>query len=225
MANKFLHIPTYGASLWSLRLPHPMNKGSQGAIRVWKTDYSWAAKVFSISSYGLHKAAGQQVSMKYTSYIYGLQNGMGHDSVTKVLQSSRRPFTWKWPDLSKWWWFGCWIFPILILYLWLTQHLQRNARKKHKYNVDIGQIQQPNHHNFDKTGHFQINLQGNGLLEQIRTLVIDSKPIPLCRSWIYFVYFNEKKKTLADPEGLQNRSEMHHLSSQKLHKHAFQTYL
>ena len=40
------------------------------------------------------------------------------------------------------------------------------AAEGHKYICDIGQILEPNHHNFDKTGHFQVNFGGNGLLEQ-----------------------------------------------------------
>ena len=36
----------------------------------------------------------------------------------------------------------------------------------HKYSCDFGQILEPNHSNFGKPGHFQVNFRGNGLLEQ-----------------------------------------------------------
>ena len=40
------------------------------------------------------------------------------------------------------------------------------AAEGSKYRCGIVQILEPNHHNFDKTGHFQVNLGGKVLLEQ-----------------------------------------------------------
>ena len=37
---------------------------------------------------------------------------------------------------------------------------------KYKYICGIAQILKPNHPNFGKAGHFQVNFGGNGLLEQ-----------------------------------------------------------
>ena len=42
----------------------------------------------------------------------------------------------------------------------------RAAAEGNKYNFDIGQIQEPNHHKIGKADHFQVNFEGNGLLEQ-----------------------------------------------------------
>mgnify|MGYP006956449934 CR=1 FL=1 len=91
------------------------------------------------------------------------------------------------------------------------------AAEGRKYSCDFGQILEPNHSNFDKTGHFQVNFRGNGLLEQWRTSVTESRPIPLCRPWIQRVYFietwchealwrswEEIEKKFAAPEGLQS---------------------